>query len=134
MYRNTCTRSRSLKISIHYGSYLFESCVVSTFYISKSFIFNKALCDMRMVLRSWYSDCLGAGRSWECIPVRATFFCAQPDGQRGSPSLLYNEYRVNGSGCGVDSPSPSSARLRMCWLYTHQCPRRAYTGMACGDL
>jgi len=72
MYRNT--RCRSLKISLHYGSYLSESRVASTFYSSKGFIFNKVLYYKRMVLRSLYSGCRGAGRSWEWIPVRATFF------------------------------------------------------------
>jgi len=89
---------------------------------------------MRMVLRSRYNDCLGTGRSWEWIPVRATFFFAQPDRGRGLPSLLYSEYRVKGSGGGVHQPSQSSAEVAHVLAVCPQRPLHAYIGMAWGDL
>ena len=84
MYRNT--RSKSLKISLHYGSYVSELCLVSTMYFSKSFIFHKVLCYMQIVLRSRYKDWRRAGRSWEWIPVRSTIIVSIQTGSEAHPA------------------------------------------------
>ena len=57
---------------------------------------------------------LQAGRSRDRIPVGARFFCTCPDQPWGSPSLLYNGYRVfpggkEQPGRDADPSPPSSA-------------------------
>jgi hypothetical protein len=63
--------------------------------------------------RSWYSDCVRAGRSGDRIPVGARFSAPVPDRPWGLPSLLYNGYRVFPGGkvrAGRDAdPSPPSS-------------------------
>jgi hypothetical protein len=66
---------------------------------------------------SRYSDSLRAGRSRVRIPVGGEIFRIRTDRPWGSPSLLYNAYRIPFPGVkrperGVDNPPHIAPRLK----------------------
>ena len=67
---------------------------------------------------SRYGDSVRAGRSGDRIPVGGEIYHTRPDWPWGSPSLLYNGYRVcfpgvKRPGRGIDHPSPLSVEAKV---------------------